>query len=89
MSPFTCDARSIAPVVVVAKLQFNAKWAYILCATLFEVGSAIWVAAPLIDALIVRRAICGAGGSGTYVGVMVLLAAITTTDECPGMTTIR
>lgn len=56
---------------------------YILCVTLFEVGLAICGAAPLIDALIVRHAICGVGGSGIYVGVMALLAAITTMHERP------
>lgn len=63
--------------------QFNAKWTYIFCVTLFEVGSAICGAAPTMDALIVGRAICGVGGSGTYVGVMTLLAATTTIHERP------
>ncbi|KAH9208866.1 major facilitator superfamily domain-containing protein [Leptodontidium sp. 2 PMI_412] len=63
--------------------QFNAKWTYILCVTLFEVGSAICGAAPSMDALIVGRAICGVGGSGMYVGVMALLAATTTMHERP------
>lgn len=63
--------------------QFNAKWTYIFCVTLFEVGSAICGAAPTMDALIVGRAICGVGGSGMYVGVMTLLAATTTIHERP------
>ncbi|KAF8851099.1 MFS general substrate transporter [Acephala macrosclerotiorum] len=63
--------------------QFNAKWMYILCVILFEVGSAICGAAPTINALIVGRAICGVGGSGMYVGVMTLLAATTTMHERP------
>ncbi|KAH8653989.1 major facilitator superfamily domain-containing protein [Tricladium varicosporioides] len=63
--------------------QFNAKWTYILCVTLFEVGSAICGVAPSMDALIVGRAICGVGGSGMYVGVMALLAATTTMHERP------
>ncbi|CZR65858.1 related to major facilitator (MFS1) transporter [Phialocephala subalpina] len=63
--------------------QFNAKWTYILCVTLFEVGSALCGAAPTINALIVGRAICGVGGSGMYVGVMTLLAATTTMHERP------
>ena len=63
--------------------QFNAKWTYILCVTLFEVGSAICGAAPTMDALIVGRAICGVGGSGMYVGVMTLLASTTTIHERP------
>ncbi|KAI9052700.1 hypothetical protein LZ554_002977 [Drepanopeziza brunnea f. sp. 'monogermtubi'] len=63
--------------------QFNAKWTYILCVTLFEVGSAVCGAAPTIEALIIGRAICGLGGSGMYVGVMTLLAATTTIHERP------
>ncbi|KAE8445897.1 hypothetical protein EG329_012676 [Mollisiaceae sp. DMI_Dod_QoI] len=63
--------------------QFESKWTYILCVTLFEVGSAVCGAAPTINALIVGRAICGVGGSGMYVGVMTLLAATTTMHERP------
>ena len=63
--------------------QFNAKWTYIICVFLFELGSAICGAAPNIDALIIGRAICGVGGSGMYVGVMTLLAATTTIHERP------
>ncbi|PVH69625.1 putative HC-toxin efflux carrier [Cadophora sp. DSE1049] len=63
--------------------QFNAKWTYILCVVLFELGSAICGAAPSMDALIIGRAICGVGGSGMYVGVMTLLAATTTINERP------
>src|SRR6266536_3673090 len=63
--------------------QFNAKWTYIFCVFLFELGSAVCGAAPSMDALIVGRAICGVGGSGMYVGVMTLLAATTTIHERP------
>ena len=63
--------------------QFNAKWTYIFCVFLFEVGSAVCGAAPTMDALIIGRAICGVGGSGMYVGVMTLLAATTTMHERP------
>ncbi|CAG8953680.1 hypothetical protein HYFRA_00006569 [Hymenoscyphus fraxineus] len=63
--------------------QFNAKWMYIFCVLLFEVGSAVCGAAPTMDALIIGRAICGVGGSGMYVGVMTLLAATTTIHERP------
>ena len=63
--------------------QFNAKWMYIFCVFLFELGSAVCGAAPSMDALIIGRAICGVGGSGMYVGVMTLLAATTTMHERP------
>lgn len=35
--------------------QFNAKWTYILCVLLFELGSAVCGAAPTMDALIIGR----------------------------------
>lgn len=63
--------------------HFEAKWTYIFCVLLFEVGSAVCGAAPTMNALIVGRAICGVGGSGMYVGVMTLLAATTTMHERP------
>ena len=64
-------------------MQFNAKWTYILCVVLFELGSAICGAALSMDALIIGRAICGVASSGIYVGVMTLLAATTTIHERP------
>jgi MFS family permease len=64
-------------------MQFNAKWTYILCVVLFELGSAICGAAPSMDALIIGRAICGVAGSGMYVGVITLLAATTTIHKRP------
>jgi predicted MFS family arabinose efflux permease len=63
--------------------QFNAKWTYIFCVFLFELGSAVCGAAPNMDALIVGRAICGVGGAGMYVGVMTLLSVTTTLHERP------
>lgn len=76
-------ARGVRPLLVCADMQFNAKWTYILCVLLFELGSAICGAAPSMDALIIGRAICGVAGSGMYVGVMTLLAATTTIHERP------
>jgi MFS family permease len=63
--------------------QFEAKWMYIFCIFVFEVGSAVCGASPTMDALIIGRAICGLGGSGMYVGVMTLLATTTTIHERP------
>ena len=83
---------SIAPLIGVAPTslvwgriyqQFNAKWIYILCVTLFEVGSAICVTAPSTGVLIVGRVISGLGGSGMCVGAMALLAVTTTIHERP------
>ena len=63
--------------------QINAKWVYIICVTLFEVGSAVCGAAPTMTALIVGRCICGIGGAGMYTGVMTLLSIFTTKKERP------
>lgn len=76
-------ARDVCPLLVCADMQFNAKWTYILCVLLFELGSAICGAAPSMDTLIIGRAICGVAGSGMYVGVMTLLAATTSIHERP------
>ncbi|KAL8927227.1 MAG: hypothetical protein Q9208_002403 [Pyrenodesmia sp. 3 TL-2023] len=63
--------------------QFDAKYLYLLCLFLFEVGSAICGAAPTMDALIIGRAICGVGGAGMYLGVLTLLSVTTTEHERP------
>ena len=63
--------------------QFNPKILYILTVALFEVGSAICGAAPTMDALIVGRVIAGLGGSGMYLGVIMLLSFFTTPVERP------
>lgn len=63
--------------------QFNAKWTYIVCVVVFEVGSAVCGAAPSIDAFIIARAVCGISGAGMYVGLMTLLAVTTTIQERP------
>lgn len=63
--------------------HFNAKWVYIICVILFEVGSALCGAAPNMNALIIGRVICGLGGGGMYTGVMVLLSINTTEQERP------
>ena len=47
--------------------QFNAKWLYIFCTSLFEIGSAVCASAPTMNALIGGRALAGLGGAGMYV----------------------
>ncbi|MCJ1437449.1 hypothetical protein MMC27_006836 [Xylographa pallens] len=69
--------------------QFNAKWLYVFCVFLFEVGSALCGAAPTMNAFIGGRVLAGLGGAGLYIGVMTLLAVNTTEHERPmyiGMT---
>ncbi|KAI3539792.1 hypothetical protein CSPX01_08748 [Colletotrichum filicis] len=59
------------------------KWLYVASVPVFEAGSALCGAAPNINSLIVGRALCGLGGVGMYLGVMVLIAATTTIQERP------
>ena len=63
--------------------RFDAKYVYLLCVLLFEVGSTVCGAAPNMNALIVGRAICGLGGAGMYTGVMVLISVTTLEAERP------
>jgi MFS family permease len=56
---------------------------FIAAVFIFEVGSAVCGAAPNINAEIVGRAICGAGGIGIYMGALNLLAASTSNTERP------
>ena len=63
--------------------NFNAKWTYIICIFIFEVGSAVCGSAPTMNAFIVGRAICGFSGAGMYVGLMTMLAVTTTIKERP------
>jgi MFS family permease len=59
------------------------KWTYIICVTLFELGSAVCGAAPSMTAFLVGRTICGLGGCGMYTGVMMMLSFLTTPEERP------
>ncbi|PVH99814.1 putative MFS drug efflux transporter [Periconia macrospinosa] len=63
--------------------KFDGKILFLLSVFIFEVGSALCGAAPTIDAEIVGRAICGAGGIGIYMGALNLLAVTTTNKERP------
>ena len=63
--------------------KFNGKILFLAAVFIFEVGSAICGAAPTINAEIVGRAICGAGGIGIYMGALNLLAVTTTNEERP------
>lgn len=52
---------------------YPAKPVFLICCTLFEVGSAVCGAAPSSKAFIVGRAIAGLGCSGIFSGVMVIM----------------
>ncbi|EED15323.1 conserved hypothetical protein [Talaromyces stipitatus ATCC 10500] len=63
--------------------QLNAKWTYIVCVAVFEVGSAVCGAALSINAFIIARAICGVSGAGMYIELMTLLSITITIQERP------
>ncbi|KAI9698561.1 MAG: hypothetical protein M1820_007451 [Bogoriella megaspora] len=52
---------------------YPAKPVFLICCTLFEVGSVVCGAAPSSNAFIVGRTIAGVGGSGIFAGVMVIM----------------
>jgi MFS family permease len=62
---------------------FNSKWLYIISVVIFEIGSALCGGAPSMDALIVGRAIAGAGAIGIYIGVLAIISENTTEKERP------
>ena len=62
---------------------FNSKWLFILSVVIFEAGSALCGAAPNMDALIIGRAVAGAGAIGIYIGVMTIVSGNTTDKERP------
>ncbi|KAJ5797625.1 Phomenoic acid biosynthesis cluster MFS-type transporter [Penicillium pulvis] len=66
-----------------AYATYNIKWLYISCVVIFMAGSALCGAAPNMNAMIVGRAIAGAGGSGMYFGVLTQLSMNTTVPERP------
>ncbi|KAL4921166.1 putative MFS drug efflux transporter [Aspergillus aurantiobrunneus] len=68
-----------------AYAAYNAKWLYIGCTVLFMAGSALCGAAPTMDAMIIGRAMAGAGGSGMYFGVLTQLSVNTTVSERPAV----
>ncbi|SPO05349.1 related to aflatoxin efflux pump AFLT [Cephalotrichum gorgonifer] len=74
---------SVAIILLVGSLyaSFNFKWLFITFVLLFEIGSAVCGAAPNMNALIVGRAIAGAGGSGIYLGCLNYISAMTAPAE--------
>jgi MFS family permease len=56
---------------------FPLKSVFIACITIFEIGSLVVAVAPSSTAIIVGRAIQGAGGSGITGGCYIILAFIT------------
>ncbi|KAF4765278.1 hypothetical protein HAV15_003176 [Penicillium sp. str.  len=77
-----CSSATVLPWSKVYA-TYNAKWLYIGCVVLFMAGSALCGGAPNMNAMIVGRAMAGAGGSGMYFGVLTQLSVNTTVSERP------
>ncbi|KAJ6184590.1 Major facilitator superfamily domain general substrate transporter [Penicillium mononematosum] len=77
-----CSSATVLPWSKVYA-TYNAKWLYIGCVILFMAGSALCGGAPNMNAMIIGRAMAGAGGSGMYFGVLTQLSVNTTVSERP------
>lgn len=64
--------------------QFEVKTYFLVSVALFEIGSAVCGPAPTMNALIVRRTLCGLGGFGIYIGAINVISISTTEPERPG-----
>jgi len=62
---------------------YNTKWTFLTCITLFEVGSAVCGAAPNSVALIIGRAIAGAGAAGIQSGGIIIMIQILPLQKRP------
>ena len=62
---------------------YNIKWLFIANIILFEAGSALCGGAPNMVGMIVGRVIAGVGGSGMYMGCLMLLTITTSEQERP------
>ncbi|KAK5166658.1 uncharacterized protein LTR77_008202 [Saxophila tyrrhenica] len=67
---------------------FHMKWTFMLAIFIFEVGSLICGVAPNSKALIIGRAIAGAGGAGVASGVYTILAFSVPPAKVPAYTGI-
>ncbi|KAH8707530.1 putative efflux pump antibiotic resistance protein [Phaeosphaeriaceae sp. PMI808] len=61
--------------------QFSSKILYLAAVLIFEVGSVVNGSAQSMTAVIVGRAVAGAGGSGIYVGTINIITSMTTPSE--------
>ncbi|PVG01377.1 ABC transporter [Serendipita vermifera] len=57
------------------------KWVYLVCITLFEIGSLICGVAPSMNVLIFGRAFQGVGASGIFISILTLLAQIVRLEQ--------
>ena len=54
---------------------------FLVARLLFATGSALSAAAPSMDGFVVGKAITGVGGSGTYIGCIIIITTLVTEKE--------
>ncbi|KAF2726752.1 efflux pump antibiotic resistance protein [Polyplosphaeria fusca] len=62
---------------------YNAKWTYLTCVALFEVGSIICATAPKSAVFIVGRAIAGSGAAGLFQGAFNIITRTVALEKRP------
>ncbi|KAL3439817.1 MFS toxin efflux pump [Aspergillus insuetus] len=67
---------------------YSTKWIFMITLGLFEGGSLICGATPSSLGLIIGRVISGLGGSGMYLGCMLIVAEIMPLDKIPIFTSL-
>ncbi|KAL4812404.1 major facilitator superfamily domain-containing protein [Aspergillus spinulosporus] len=67
---------------------YSVKYVFLITLSIFEGGSLICGAAPSSIALIIGRAIAGLGGSGLFLGAMLILSETMPLDKLPILTAL-
>jgi len=61
--------------------RFSAKWVFLFCLFIFEIGSLVCGIAPNSTALIVGRAVAGVGAAGIFTGALIIIAFSTPLEK--------
>ncbi|ODQ50977.1 putative MFS toxin efflux pump [Saitoella complicata NRRL Y-17804] len=73
-SSYLLTACSFQPSFGKIYTQFSLKWTFLICISIFELGSLICAIAPNSTTLIIGRAIAGLGSSGLFSGALTIIA---------------
>lgn len=65
---------------------YNPKWVFLICISIFELGSLVCGVAPTSVALIVGRSIAGLGSAGIFSGAITLIVRIVPLRKRPAYT---
>lgn len=61
--------------------QFSVKWVFLICLSIFEIGSLVCGVAPTSTTLIVGRAVAGVGAAGIFSGALIIVAFSTPLEK--------